>query len=65
MRGAGTTWWTRSLPEKRPRSTSASGTAGGGLVARFICVLLWHSRLLGVFAQDHRSNAEEACRAGR
>jgi len=36
---------------------------GGGLVVHFACVLLWHSRLLGVFAQDHRFNAEEACRA--
>ena len=36
---------------------------GGGLVVHLICILLWHSRLLGVFAQDHRSDAEEACRA--
>lgn len=38
---------------------------GGGLVVHLICILLWHSRLLGVFAQDHRSDAEEACRAPR
>ena len=36
---------------------------GGGLVVHFMCVLLWHSRLLGVYAQDHRFNSEEACRA--
>ena len=34
-----------------------------GLVVHFMCVLLWHSRLLGVYAQGHRFNAEEACRA--
>ena len=34
-----------------------------GLVVHFMCMLLWHSRLLGVYAQDHRFNAEEACRA--
>ena len=36
---------------------------GGGLVVHFMCILLWHSRLLGVYAQDHKFNAEEACRA--
>lgn len=36
---------------------------GGGLVVHFMCVLLWHSRLLGVYAQDHRFNSEESCRA--
>ena len=36
---------------------------GGGLVAHFIVVVLWFSRLIGVFAQDHKFNAEEACRA--
>ena len=35
----------------------------GGLVVHFMCILLWHSRLLGVYAQDHRFNSEEACRA--
>lgn len=35
----------------------------GGLVVHFICLLLRFSRLLVVFAQDHRYNAEEACRA--
>jgi len=34
-----------------------------GLVVHFICLLLRFSRLLVVFAQDHRFNAEEACRA--
>ena len=34
-----------------------------GLVVHFMCILLWHSRLLGVYAQDHKFNAEEACRA--
>lgn len=36
---------------------------GGGLVVHFMCILLWHSRLLGVYAQDHKFNSEEACRA--
>lgn len=36
---------------------------GDGLVVHFMCVLLWHSRLLGVYAQDHRSDSEESCRA--
>lgn len=36
---------------------------GNGLTAHFICILLWHSRLLGVYAQDHKFNSEEACRA--
>ena len=36
---------------------------GKGLTVHFMCVVLWHSRLLGVYAQDHRFNAEEACRA--
>ena len=36
---------------------------GGGLVAHFIVVVLWFSRLIGVFAQDHKFSAEEACRA--
>jgi hypothetical protein len=35
----------------------------GGLVVHFICLLLRFSRLLGVYAQDHRFNAEEACAA--
>ena len=35
----------------------------GGLVVHFMCILLWHSRLLGVYAQDHKFNSEEACRA--
>ena len=35
----------------------------GNLVVHFICLLLRYSRLLVVFAQDHRFNAEEACRA--
>jgi len=36
---------------------------GRGLTVHFICIVLWHSRLLGVYAQDHKFNAEEACRA--
>jgi hypothetical protein len=36
---------------------------GGGLSVHFICLLLRFSRLLGVYAQDHRFNAEEACAA--
>ena len=36
---------------------------GGGLVAHFMVVVLWFSRLIGVFAQDHKFDAEEACRA--
>jgi len=35
----------------------------GGLTVHFICLLLRYSRLFGVFAQDHKFNSEEACRA--
>lgn len=35
----------------------------GGLTVHFINILLWHSRYLGVYAQDHKFNTEEACRA--
>jgi len=35
----------------------------GGLVVHFICMLLRYSRYLCVAAQDHKFNAEEACRA--
>jgi hypothetical protein len=34
-----------------------------GLAVHFICMLLRYSRVFCVFAQDHRYNAEEACRA--
>jgi len=34
-----------------------------GVVIHFICLLLRYSRVLHVFAQDHKFNAEEACRA--
>ena len=34
-----------------------------GLAIHFICMLLRYSREFCVFAQDHRYNAEEACRA--
>jgi hypothetical protein len=34
-----------------------------GLVIHFICLLLRYSRIICVFAQDHKFNAEEACRA--
>ena len=36
---------------------------GGGLVAHFIVVVLWFSRLIWVFAQDHKFDSVEACRA--
>jgi len=34
-----------------------------GFVMHFICILLRYSRVFCVIAQDHRFNAEEACRA--
>jgi hypothetical protein len=34
-----------------------------GLAIHFICMLLRYSRVFCVFAQDHRYNSEEACRA--
>lgn len=34
-----------------------------GLEIHFICMLLRYSRMLCVFAQDHRFNSEEACRS--
>jgi hypothetical protein len=34
-----------------------------GLTVHFICMLLRYSRIMCVFAQDHRYNAEEACRS--
>lgn len=34
-----------------------------GLTVHFMCMLLWHSRWLWVCAQDHKSDAEESCRA--
>jgi len=34
-----------------------------GLAIHFICMLLRYSRVFCIFAQDHRYNAEEACRA--
>jgi hypothetical protein len=34
-----------------------------GLTVHFICLLLRYSRMISVFAQDHKYNAEEACRA--
>ena len=34
-----------------------------GLAIHFICLLLRYSRMICVFAQDHKFNAEEACRA--
>jgi len=34
-----------------------------GLTIHFICMLLRYSRMICVFAQDHKFNAEEACRA--
>lgn len=35
---------------------------GGGKQVHFICLLLRYSRLFCVYAQDHKYNAEEACR---
>ena len=34
-----------------------------GLTVHFICMLLRYSRMLCIYAQDHKFNAEEACRA--
>jgi hypothetical protein len=34
-----------------------------GLAVHFICMLLRYSRMISVFAQDHKFNSEEACRA--
>jgi hypothetical protein len=34
-----------------------------GLAVHYICMLLRYSRVFCVFAQDHRYNSEEACRA--
>ena len=34
-----------------------------GLAIHFICLLLRYSRMMCVFAQDHKYNSEEACRA--
>jgi hypothetical protein len=34
-----------------------------GLAIHFICMLLRYSRMICVFAQDHKYNGEEACRA--
>jgi hypothetical protein len=35
----------------------------GGFIVHFICMLLRYSRMICVYAQDHKFNAEEACRA--
>ena len=34
-----------------------------GMVVHFICLLLRYSRMFCVYAQDHKYNSEEACRA--
>lgn len=34
-----------------------------GIDIHFICLLLRYSRIISVFAQDHKYNAEEACKA--
>jgi hypothetical protein len=34
-----------------------------GLAIHFVCLLLRYSRVFCIFAQDHKYNAEEACRA--
>jgi hypothetical protein len=36
---------------------------GSGTTIHFICMLLRYSRMISVFAQDHKYNAEDACRA--
>ena len=36
---------------------------GKGFAVHYICLLLRYSRVFCVFAQDHKYNAEEACRA--
>lgn len=50
-------------PGKKAQIDFGQVDCGSGLVVHFICILLWHSRLLGVYAQDHRYSSEEACRA--
>ena len=35
----------------------------GGLTVHFLCLLLRHSRYLGVYAQDHKFDSAEACAA--
>lgn len=50
-------------PGKKAQLDFGRQKCEGGLVVHFMCILLWHSRLLGVYAQDHKFNAEEACRA--
>jgi len=34
----------------------------GGIIVHFLCLLLRYSRMMFVLAQDHKFNAEEACR---
>lgn len=48
-------------PGKKAQIDFGQVDCGNGLVVHFICILLWHLRLLGVYAQDHRYRSEEAC----
>lgn len=50
-------------PGKKAQVDFGQWDCGSGLVIHFMCILLWHSRLLGVYAQDHKFNSEESCRA--
>jgi hypothetical protein len=36
---------------------------GKGLAVHFVCLLLRYSKMICVYAQDHKFNSEEACRA--
>ncbi|MBR3315593.1 MAG: transposase, partial [Atopobiaceae bacterium] len=46
---------------KQPRLDFGQARCDGGLTVHFICMLLRISRYLGVCAQDHRFDSEEAC----
>lgn len=50
-------------PGRKAQTDFGQVDCGSGLVVHFICILLWHSRLLGVYARDRRYGSEEACRA--
>ena len=50
-------------PGKKAQIDFGQYDCGDGLVVHFICIVLWHSRLLGVYAQDHKFSSEESCRA--
>ena len=46
---------------RQPRLDFGQARCDGGLTVHFICMLLRISRYLGVCAQDHRFDSEEAC----